>query len=96
MDSLVNRLTSALATGDFDTHEALLPQYRASVAASLAEAKAPSFREELLAAAVRQSDEWLNLARVMRAHIQDELVLVTGESHYHNDRVEHHTVHAVG
>ena len=96
MDNLVARLTSALEAGDFDTHQALLPEYRAAVTASVTASKTQSFREELLAAAIRQNDQWLHLAQALRSHIQQELITVTGESHYYNDQDERHVIHAVG
>lgn len=96
MDNLVSRLTSALEAGDFDTHQALLPEYRASVVESLEKAETQSFREQLLAAAIRQNEQWIQLTQVIRSHIQQELILVTGESHYYNDEDERHIIHAMG
>ncbi len=96
MDNLVSRLTSALEAGDFDTHRALLPEYRASVVEAVAKAETQSFREELLAAAIRQNDQWIHLTRAIRSHIQQELLVVTGESHYYNDADERHIIHALG
>ncbi len=96
MDNLVHQLTSALEVGDFETHQALLPAYRDSVTAAVHAADNQSFKLELLAAAMRQNEEWLHLAQAMRSHIQQELIMVTGESHYYNDRDERHIIHAVG
>lgn len=96
MDNLVARLTHHLAAGDFDSHLALLPEYRAGVDASLASAKNSSFREELLAAAVRQSNEWIHLAQAVRSHLVEQLITTNGEAHYQGSPDEHHSIHAVG
>ena len=96
MDNLVARLTHHLAAGDFESHAALLPEYRASVDASLSSATDGSFREELLAAAVRQSNEWLHLAQAMRSHLVEQLILTNGESHYHVGADDRHIIHALG
>ena len=95
-NELVSRLTNALEAGDFAAHEALLPEYRNSVTAAVNQANTQSFKMELLAAAMRQNDEWLHLAQALRSHIQQELITVTGESHYYNDRDERHIIHAMG
>lgn len=96
MDNLVQRLTTSLEAGDFETHQSLLPEYRASVTAAVNAADNQSFKLELLSAAMRQNDEWLHLAQALRSHIQQELITVTGESHYYNDRDERHIIHALG
>ena len=96
MDNIVARLTHHLAAGDFDSHLALLPEYRAAVDHSLASAKEPSFREELLAAAVRQSNEWLHLAQAVRSHLVEQLITTNGEAHYQTTDEDHHLVHALG
>ena len=96
MDNLVARLTHHLAAGDFDSHLALLPEYRAQVDASLSSTHDSSFREELLAAAVRQSNEWLHLAQVMRSHLVEQLITTNGEAHYHADDNQGHSIHALG
>ncbi len=96
MDNLVARLTHHLASGDFDSHLALLPQYRAGVDASLASAKDNSFREELLAAAVRQSNEWLHLAQAVRSHLVEQLITTNGEAHYLTESGQPHSIHALG
>ena len=96
MDKLVLQLTSALEAGDFDTHQSLLPEYRAAVTASVAASTTQSFREELLLAAIRQNEQWLHLAQSIRSHIQQELIAVTGQGHYYNDQDERHVIHAMG
>ena len=96
MDNLIYQLTSALQVGDFETHQSLLPAYRESVTAAVHAAETQSFKLELLAAAMRQNDEWLHLAQALRSHIHQELITVTGESHYYNDQDERHVIHAVG
>ena len=96
MDNLVARLTHHLAAGDFDSHLALLPEYRAAVDHSLSSAKEPSFREQLLAAAVQQSNEWLHLAQAVRSHLVEQLITTNGEAHYLESSDDRHSVHALG
>lgn len=88
------QLRRALAAGDFEEAQRLLPPYSKEVVTCLAR---PSTKQEHQQA-LQSFHDLLSLARIMRAHISAQLAKLQHQScyRYHNSGSEKHSWHFDG
>jgi hypothetical protein len=78
---LAAQIEEALGSGEFELAQFLFSQYTRLLDDQLDEAHSSS-EAQIISEAIQMLKRWLNIARIVRAHISEELRLATCEHSY--------------